>query len=139
MSKLEVETGREEGLGKRGRKMFWSRKRKRSQEVKEKEGRAESRETGNKAEGKGRIRGEENRKAGYNAAVVSVSCVPPSSRPDWPVKEPGLREAFGNVGTLSCGGPLLKQSLASLLWRGREDRNHTKSEKEEFLNSFFSH
>lgn len=55
--------------------MFWSRKRKRSQEVKEKGGRAESRGTGNKAEGKGRIRGEENRKAGYNAAVVSVSCV----------------------------------------------------------------
>lgn len=102
--------------------MFWSRKRKRSQEVKEKEGRAESKETGNKAEGKRRIRGEENRKAGYNAAVVSVSCVPPTDRPDWPVKEPGLREAFGNVGTLSCGEPLLKQQLAS---QGREDRNHT--------------
>lgn len=44
--------------------------------MKEKEGKTESQENGNKAEGKGRIRREENRKAGYNAAVFSVSCVP---------------------------------------------------------------
>lgn len=80
-----------------GRKMFNSCKRKRSQEVKEKEGKTESKENGNKAEGKGRIRGEENRKAGYNAAVISVSCVPRSGRPDRPVKEPRLCETFGNT------------------------------------------
>lgn len=44
--------------------------------MKEKEGKTESKEKGNKVEGKRRIRGEENRKASNNAAVVSVSCVP---------------------------------------------------------------
>lgn len=74
----------------KGRKMFYRCGRKRSQEVEEKEGKTESKANGNEEEGKGRIRGEENRKAGYNAAVVSVSCVPPSGRPGLPVKEPRL-------------------------------------------------
>lgn len=80
------------GWGK-GRKMFYRCGRKRSQEVEEKEGKAESQENGNEAEGKGRIRGEENRKAGSNAAV-SVSCVPPSGRPGWPAKEPRLGDIW---------------------------------------------
>lgn len=46
----------------------------------------ESKENGNKAEGKRRIKGEENRKASYNAAVISVSCVPRSGPPDWPAE-----------------------------------------------------
>lgn len=75
---------------RKGRKMFYSCKRKRSQEVKQKEGKTESEENGNKAEGKGRIRGEENRKASYNAAVISVSCVPLLGPPDWPVNGPSL-------------------------------------------------
>lgn len=58
--------------------------------MKEKEGKTESKEKGNKVEGKRRIRGEENRKVSNNAAVVSVSCVPRSGPPDWPAKEPRL-------------------------------------------------
>lgn len=75
--------------------MFRRRERKRSQEAREKEGKTESKENGNEAEGKGedrRIRGEENRKAASNAAVVSVSRVPPSGRPDWPARQPSLWE-----------------------------------------------
>lgn len=97
----ETQTGRDKALEKGKEDVLKLLRGKRSQEVKEKEGKRKSEENGNGAGGRvvsrgGRIRGGgRKQEESYNAAVVSVSCVPRAGSPDWSVRAPGLRLHLG--------------------------------------------
>ena len=91
----ETQTGRDKALEKGKEDVLKLLRGKRSQEVKEKEGKRKSEENGNGVGGRVVSRGRWIRGGGrkqeesYNAAVVSVSCVPQAGSPDWSARAPG--------------------------------------------------
>ena len=91
----ETQTGRDKALEKGKEDVLKLLRGKRSQEVKEKEGKRKSEENGNGVGGRVVSRGRWIRGGGrkqeesYNAAVVSVSCVPRAGSPDWSARAPG--------------------------------------------------